>query len=146
MYEARIKLRDRPNRTCLGRFKSALDAMRAYDDAARLAGYCVNECGAVGDLLDSDTYAHIGVATRSIAKGVKTVTKAEATALTCREKTNAVATAPGNDAARDVAAAANDPRRALPETAAAPRGTPPRRKGPPPPPRTKTGSSESPRL
>ena len=108
MYEARIKLRDRPNRTCLGRFKSALDAMRAYDDAARLAGYCVNECGAVGDLLDSDTYAHIGVATRSIAKGVKTVTKAEATALTCREKTNAVATATGNDAAAS-AAAANRP-------------------------------------
>jgi len=64
MYEARIKLRDRPNRTCLGRFKSALEAMRAYDDAARVAGYCVNECGAVGDLLDSDTYAQIGVATQ----------------------------------------------------------------------------------
>ena len=106
MYEARIKLRDRPNRTCLGRFKSALEAMRAYDDAARVAGYCVNECGAVGDLLDSDTYAQIGVATQSIAKGVKTVTKAEATALTCREKTTA--TAIGNDASAS-AAAANRP-------------------------------------
>jgi len=85
MYEARIKLRDRPSRSCLGRFKSALEAMRAYDDAARLAGYCVNECAKVGDLLDSHAYQAVGVATPAIAKGVKTVTKKEAIELTSRE-------------------------------------------------------------
>ena len=85
MYEARIKLRDRPNRSCLGRFKTALDAMRAYDDAARLAGYCVNECAKVGDLLDSHAYQAVGVATPAIAKGVKTVTKKQAIELTSRE-------------------------------------------------------------
>ena len=46
------QLRGDPNRRCLGRFKTVLAAMRAYDDAARQAGYCVNECGKVGDLLD----------------------------------------------------------------------------------------------
>ena len=84
MYEARIKLRDRPNRSCLGRFKTALDAMRAYDDAARLAEYCVNECAKVGDA-DSHAYQAVGVATPAIAKGVKTVTKKQAIELTSRE-------------------------------------------------------------
>ena len=45
---------------------SALEAMRAYDDAARLAGYCVNECAKVGDLLDSHAYQAVGVATPAI--------------------------------------------------------------------------------
>ena len=34
--------------------------MLAYDNAARDSGYCVNECGKVGDLLDSDTLNRIG--------------------------------------------------------------------------------------
>ena len=42
MYEARIKMRDRPSRTSLGLFKTALEAMLAYDDAARSAGYCLS--------------------------------------------------------------------------------------------------------
>ena len=84
-YEARIKLRGDPNRKCLGRFKTVLDAMRAYDDAARNAGYCVNECGKIGDLLDSDAYSNIGTRTPQIAKGVKSVSKTQALELTSRE-------------------------------------------------------------
>ena len=78
-YEARIKLRNDAVRKCLGRFKSVQEAQRAYDNAARQAGYCVNQCARVGDLLDSDTFNALGEYTT--AKGVKAVNKATATTL-----------------------------------------------------------------
>ena len=109
LYEARIKLRDKPSRTSLGLFKTALEAMRAYDDSARRAGYCVNECGAVGDLLDSDTYAQIGVATPTIAKGVKTVSKTAAIEMTSRETATATCASTPAVAPNGTAAAAAEP-------------------------------------
>ena len=78
-YEARIKLRNDANRKCLGRFKSLQEAQRVYDNAARQAGYCVNQCARVGDLLDSDTFNALGEYTT--AKGVKAVNKATALTL-----------------------------------------------------------------
>ena len=50
-----------------------------YDNAARQAGYCVNQCARVGDLLDSDTFNALGEYTT--AKGVKAVNKATALTL-----------------------------------------------------------------
>jgi hypothetical protein len=58
--------------------------MRAYDAAAREAGYCVNRVEAEGDLIDTVSLAAIGVAS-DVLKGVKELTHEEAAKLAIGE-------------------------------------------------------------
>jgi hypothetical protein len=83
-YEARIKVRGNDKRMQLGRFPDARSAMRAYDAAARRAGYCVNRVEATGDLIDTQSLAAIGVAC-DVLKGVKELTHEEAAKLAIGE-------------------------------------------------------------